>query len=92
MIFPRYKSRKVERARDLFEEAIRACSESESMMMRLHVLYGKLEERYGLARKALQIYQQGVEKITKDKVEISTSKCSDSLMSSGLVLRISGRS
>ncbi|CAD7932214.1 unnamed protein product [Amoebophrya sp. A25] len=62
----RYKSKKLERARDLFEEAIRACSNSEVMQMRLHVLYAKLEERYGLAKKALAIYQQGCEACKKD--------------------------
>ncbi|CAD7956988.1 unnamed protein product [Amoebophrya sp. A120] len=62
----RYKAKKLERSRDLFEEAIKACSSSEIMQMRLHVLYGKLEERYGLAKKALSIYQQACEAVHKD--------------------------
>ena len=61
----RYKVTKLERSRDLFEQAIISCSESMVMQMRLHILYGKLEERYGLARRSLEIYQQGCDKISK---------------------------
>jgi pre-mRNA-splicing factor SYF1 len=47
----RYKGRKLERARDLFEEAIKVCEKSELMQSRLHILYAQLEEKYGLAKK-----------------------------------------
>ena len=60
----RHKVTKLERSRDLFEQAIVSCSDSMVMQMRLHILYGKLEERYGLARRALEIYQEGCEKIS----------------------------
>jgi pre-mRNA-splicing factor SYF1 len=52
----RYGGRKLERARDLFEQAVEKVPAKYAR--RLHMLYAKLEEEHGLARHALAIYNR----------------------------------
>jgi len=52
----RYGGRKLERARDLFEQAIEKVPPK--FARRLYMLYAKLEEDHGLARHALAIYNR----------------------------------
>jgi len=52
----RYGGRKLERARDLFEQALEKVPPK--FARRLYMLYAKLEEDHGLARHALAIYNR----------------------------------
>merc|ERR1719426_532210 len=52
----RYGSRKLERARDLFEQALEDCPAQ--YVRRILMLYAQLEENHGLARRALDIYNR----------------------------------
>lgn len=52
----RYGGRKLERARDLFEQAVEKAPPK--FARRLHMLYARLEEEHGLARHALAIYNR----------------------------------
>jgi pre-mRNA-splicing factor SYF1 len=71
----RYGGRKLERLRDLFEEAIRAAPVSRkgnttipnSNLHVLYLLYASTEERYGLARHALTVYGRAVKSVRKDQ-------------------------
>ena len=53
----RYASTRLERTRDLFESALQGCPEKYAM--HLYLMYGKVEEDYGLLRNALTIYRRG---------------------------------
>eukprot|EP00929_Paragymnodinium_shiwhaense_P108262 TRINITY_DN74592_c0_g1_i1.p1 TRINITY_DN74592_c0_g1~~TRINITY_DN74592_c0_g1_i1.p1 ORF type:complete len:974 (-),score=330.62 TRINITY_DN74592_c0_g1_i1:111-3032(-) len=57
----RYGGRKLERARDLFEQAAEKVPPKFSR--RLHMLYAKLEEEHGLARHALAIYNRATKAV-----------------------------
>lgn len=57
----RYGGRKLERARDLFEQAIEKVPPK--FARRLHMLYAKLEEEHGLARHALAIYNRATKAV-----------------------------
>jgi len=50
----RYEGRKLERARDLFEEVLRTCPEDRSKAF--YLLYAQLEEKHGLIRRAMAVY------------------------------------
>jgi pre-mRNA-splicing factor SYF1 len=52
----RYGGRKLERARDLFEQAIAAAPQSDATLF--YVMYANLEETHGLARHAMAIYKR----------------------------------
>lgn len=52
----RYGGRKLERARDLFEQAIAAAPKEDATMF--YVMYANLEEAHGLARHAMAIYKR----------------------------------
>jgi len=52
----RYGGRKLERARDLFEQAIEKVPATEAKT--LYILYANLEEEYGLARHAMSVYHR----------------------------------
>lgn len=53
----KYASTRLERTRDLFESALQGCPEKYAM--HLYLMYGKVEEDYGLLRNALTIYRRG---------------------------------
>ncbi|NXN97695.1 SYF1 factor, partial [Rhinopomastus cyanomelas] len=52
----RYGGRKLERARDLFEQALDGCPPKYAKT--IYLLYAGLEERYGLARRAMAVYER----------------------------------
>mmetsp|Transcript_63107 Transcript_63107/g.162498 ORF Transcript_63107/g.162498 Transcript_63107/m.162498 type:complete len:962 (+) Transcript_63107:93-2978(+) len=67
----RYGGRKLERARDLFEQAIEKVPPKYAR--RLYMLYAKLEEEHGLARHALSIYNRATDAVPeKDAFECYT--------------------
>uniref|UniRef100_A0A672R6Q4 Pre-mRNA-splicing factor SYF1 n=1 Tax=Sinocyclocheilus grahami TaxID=75366 RepID=A0A672R6Q4_SINGR len=52
----RYGGKKLERARDLFEQALDKCPAKYAKT--IYLLYAKLEEEYGLARHAMAVYER----------------------------------
>ncbi|XP_064355470.1 pre-mRNA-splicing factor SYF1 [Dromaius novaehollandiae] len=52
----RYGGRKLERARDLFEQALDGCPQRYAKT--IYLLYAKLEEDFGLARHAMAVYER----------------------------------
>ncbi|KTF94572.1 hypothetical protein cypCar_00003523 [Cyprinus carpio] len=52
----RYGGKKLERARDLFEQALDRCPAKYAKT--IYLLYAKLEEEYGLARHAMAVYER----------------------------------
>ncbi|KAL4450099.1 hypothetical protein ABPG77_010768 [Micractinium sp. CCAP 211/92] len=61
----RYGGKKVERARDLFRQAIDEAPPEESRP--LFLAFAKYEEEHGLARNAMQIYDQAVKKVPESE-------------------------
>ncbi|OLY80154.1 Pre-mRNA-splicing factor syf1 [Smittium mucronatum] len=61
----RYKSTKLERTRDLFEQALSGCPKELSKP--LFILYGKFEEDYGQIRNALSIYDRATQTVQPSK-------------------------
>ena len=55
----------LERARDLFEQALDKCPSDTSGQ--LFLLYAKLEEEHGLMRNAMAVYQRAVDSVALDK-------------------------
>ncbi|KAJ3309448.1 hypothetical protein HDV04_006026 [Boothiomyces sp. JEL0838] len=60
----RYGGTKLERARDLFENALEKCPPK--LAKPLYLLYAKLEEDYGLARHALSIYDRSTKNVAPE--------------------------
>jgi pre-mRNA-splicing factor SYF1 len=60
----RYGGEKLERLRDLFEQAIEDAPAKEATM--LYLMYAQTEEKYGLARRAMQIYDRAVRHVHED--------------------------
>ncbi|UZJ57202.1 hypothetical protein CBS101457_006522 [Exobasidium rhododendri] len=58
----RYGATKLERARDLFEQALEKCPEK--FCRALYLMFGKLEEEHGLAKRAIKIYERATEKVS----------------------------
>ncbi|XP_006008659.1 pre-mRNA-splicing factor SYF1 [Latimeria chalumnae] len=52
----RYGGKKLERARDLFEQALDGCPAK--FAKTIYLLYAKLEEEFGLARHAMAVYER----------------------------------
>ncbi|WVR08250.1 pre-mRNA-splicing factor SYF1 [Kwoniella sp. DSM 27419] len=52
----RYGGKKLERARDLFEQALESCPSK--FCKPLYLMYAKLEEEHGLAKRAMGIYDR----------------------------------
>ncbi|CAG8741737.1 2136_t:CDS:2, partial [Funneliformis caledonium] len=55
---------KLERARDLFEQALEKCPPKYAKP--LYLMYGKLEEDYGLARHAMRIYDRATRSVSDE--------------------------
>lgn len=55
----RYKGTKIERVRDLFEQAVDGCEAKESL--HLYLLYAKFEEEHGLLKRAMDVYNRACE-------------------------------
>lgn len=65
----RYGGTKLERARDLFEQAIEHCPAKYAKP--IFLLYGKLEEDYGLAKHAMRIYDRATRAVgDADRLEM----------------------
>lgn len=60
---------KLERTRDLFEQALEKCPQK--YCKPLFLMYAKLEEEYGLAKRAMAIYERAAAVIAdEDKFEV----------------------
>lgn len=65
----RFGGSKMERARDLFEEATSKCPPK--FAKNLFLMYGKLEEEHGLAKRAMRVYEMAVDRVDKaDQFEV----------------------
>jgi len=65
----RYSNERLERLRELFEHAIVSCPSGPNKQ--LYLMYARLEEKRGSARKAMRIYEDAVKNVLKeDQVEI----------------------
>lgn len=65
----RYSNERLERTRELFEHAIVSCPPGPNKQ--LYLMYARLEEKRGLARKAMRIYEEAIKNVKKeDQVEI----------------------
>ncbi|SNX85149.1 related to SYF1 - member of the NineTeen Complex involved in splicing [Melanopsichium pennsylvanicum] len=60
----RYGGGKLERARDLFEQALDKCPAR--FCKPLMLMYGKLEEEHGLAKRAMKIYERATRSVSTD--------------------------
>ncbi|THD26152.1 Pre mRNA splicing factor SYF1 [Fasciola hepatica] len=61
----RYGGTKLERARDLFEQCLEKCPAKYAKA--LYLLYARLEEQHGLARRAIRIYERATEAVLQDE-------------------------
>ncbi|GAA5935784.1 mRNA splicing protein SYF1 [Sporobolomyces koalae] len=67
----RYGGDKLERARDLFEQALDSCPPK--FCKPIYLLYGKLEEDHGLAKRAMAVYDRATRAVeAKDRMEMFT--------------------
>ncbi|CEH16191.1 spliceosome complex protein [Ceraceosorus bombacis] len=67
----RYGGSKIERARDLFEQALESCPSNFAKPLLLK--YGALEEEHGLAKRALSIYERATQKVSdEDRFDMFT--------------------
>ncbi|KAK1153693.1 pre-mRNA-splicing factor SYF1 [Acipenser oxyrinchus oxyrinchus] len=57
----RYGGKKLERARDLFEQALDGCPPKYAKT--IYLLYAKLEEEFGLARHAMAVYERATQAV-----------------------------
>ncbi|KAI8318702.1 pre-mRNA-splicing factor SYF1 [Martensiomyces pterosporus] len=65
----RYAGTKLERTRDLFEQALEKCPETYAKP--IYLSYGKLEEEHGLARRALRVYERATHGVLRsDRLEM----------------------
>ncbi|CAO3590727.1 unnamed protein product [Absidia cylindrospora] len=80
----RYGGTKLERARDLFEQAIDNCPPKYAKP--IYLMYGKLEEEYGLARHAMRIYDRATTAVDdKDRLEMFQFYVAKATASFGIV-------
>ncbi|XP_027563710.1 pre-mRNA-splicing factor SYF1, partial [Neopelma chrysocephalum] len=61
----RYGGRKLERARDLFEQALDGCPPQHAKT--IYLLYARLEEQFGLARRAMGVYDRGTRAVPPEQ-------------------------
>ncbi|KAJ7168173.1 hypothetical protein C8R43DRAFT_1094750 [Mycena crocata] len=67
----RYGGSKLERARDLFEQALEKCPPKSSKP--LFLMYAKLEEDFGLAKRSMSIFDRATQLVSdEDKFEMFT--------------------
>ena len=66
-----YGSKRLERARDLFEEALQTVPEDGTERKSLFLLYADLEERHGMVRKAMEVYDRACSNVAaSDRYEM----------------------
>ncbi|GJN94630.1 hypothetical protein Rhopal_007713-T1 [Rhodotorula paludigena] len=79
----RYGGSKLERARDLFEQALETCPPK--YCKPIFLLYGQLEEEHGLAKRAMAVYDRATRAVEpKDRMEIFTYYIARATSSFGL--------
>jgi len=79
----RYGGTKLERARDLFEQALEKCPAKSCKP--IFLMYAKLEEEYGLAKRAMSIYERATQVVAdEDKFEMFTIYISKATENYGL--------
>ncbi|KAG9508733.1 Pre-mRNA-splicing factor syf1-like protein, partial [Fragariocoptes setiger] len=61
----RYGSKKLERARDLFEQCLKDCPAKYAKD--IYLLYAKLEESHGLAKKVLEVYDRATQAVLDEQ-------------------------
>ena len=61
----RYGGKKLERARDLFEQCLEKCPEK--FAKHLFLMYAKLEEEHGLSRHAMAVYDRATKAVLKEE-------------------------
>lgn len=61
----RYGGKKLERTRDLFEQALEGCPPKHAK--NLYLLYAKLEEEHGLARHAMAVYDRATKSVLPEE-------------------------
>ncbi|KAJ2883338.1 pre-mRNA-splicing factor syf1 [Coemansia aciculifera] len=61
----RYAGEKLERTRDLFEQALGGCPAAYAQS--IFLAYGRVEEEYGLARRALRVYERATQGVAREK-------------------------
>ncbi|KAK3088543.1 hypothetical protein FSP39_020393 [Pinctada imbricata] len=61
----RYGGKKLERARDLFEQCLENCPEK--FAKSVYLLYAKLEEEHGLARHAMAVYDRATKAVLPEE-------------------------
>ncbi|XP_033643513.1 pre-mRNA-splicing factor SYF1-like [Asterias rubens] len=61
----RYGGKKLERARDLFEQCLDGCPKK--FAKGIFLLYAKMEENYGLARHAMAVYERATEGVLPEE-------------------------
>lgn len=67
------KGSKLERARDLFEQALEKCPSK--LCKPFYLMYGQLEEDYGLAKRAMNIYERATQNVAdEDKYDVSKTQ------------------
>ncbi|KDQ10160.1 hypothetical protein BOTBODRAFT_137085 [Botryobasidium botryosum FD-172 SS1] len=67
----RYGGNKLERARDLFEQALEKCPEKHCKP--IFLMYAQLEEEHGLAKRAMDIYDRATQVVSpEDKFDLFT--------------------
>uniref|UniRef100_A0A0W0FZS5 Pre-mRNA-splicing factor SYF1 n=1 Tax=Moniliophthora roreri TaxID=221103 RepID=A0A0W0FZS5_MONRR len=67
----RYGGTKIERTRDLFEQALEKCPAKSCKS--IFLMYGKFEEEHGLIKRAMSIYERGCQVVAdEDKFEMYT--------------------
>uniref|UniRef100_A0A915EKA3 Pre-mRNA-splicing factor SYF1 n=1 Tax=Ditylenchus dipsaci TaxID=166011 RepID=A0A915EKA3_9BILA len=64
----RYGGKKLERARDLFEQCLDKCPPK--FAKNIFLLYAKLEEEHGLSRHAMEIYNRATEAVEKEEMHL----------------------
>jgi len=65
----RYGGKKLERARDLFEQALENCPQK--FAKNIYLLYAKMEEKYGLTRYAMAVYEKATENVPDEQKSVS---------------------
>ncbi|WIA16429.1 hypothetical protein OEZ85_013118 [Tetradesmus obliquus] len=75
----RYGGSKLERARDMFESALKDCPPEQAKPLFLE--YAALEEQHGLARHAMQVYERAIPAVPKEQrlsiLELYVSRATD---------------
>jgi pre-mRNA-splicing factor SYF1 len=80
----RYGGSKLERARDLFEQALDKCPPKYAKP--IYLMYGKLEEEYGLARHAMRIYDRATRAVSnEDRLEMFNFYIAKATASFGII-------